>query len=97
MMYPTIEKISEDGLTVETWRFCVIDTRIILDDYRKVVRQSRRHKNGTVTGHYNRLSARESTLTETNVPWSDEIAKEALNLFVQTLRVGRWQTDFGRQ
>lgn len=52
-----IEKTSPDGLTVETWRFCVIDTQIILDDYAKVVRPTRRHK-GTATSHYNRLSPR---------------------------------------
>lgn len=90
-----VEKKSDDGLTVETWRFCLIGNHLVLDDYAKVVRPTRRHK-GTATGHYNRLSARESTMTEADVPWSPELAEEALRLYTATIRVGRWQIDFGR-
>lgn len=91
----TIERVSSDGLTIETWRFCVIDTQIILDDYTKVIRPSRRHK-GTATGHYNRLSARENTLDEADVPWDEALASEALLLHMKRMKVGRWKTDFGR-
>lgn len=96
MSYILIERSSEDCLTVEKWRFCVIDTRIILDDYTKVVLPSRRHKIGTEVAHYNRLSERKNTITETEVPWDDSIASEALAAYVKQVKVGRWKTDFGR-
>ena len=90
-----IEKKSDDGLTVETWRFCLIGNHLVLDDYAKVVRPTRRHK-GTAVSHYNRLSSRESTLDEAQVPWDEAIASEALVAYMQQIKVGRWKTDFGR-
>jgi hypothetical protein len=90
-----IEKTSPDGLVVERWRFCLIDKCLVLDAYTKTVRPSKRHK-GAVAHHYERLNERDSTISEEQVPWSQELADEALRALTSSIRVGRWKTDFGR-
>lgn len=91
-----VSKKTEDGLTVETWAFCLLDNMLVLDDYKKVIRPTPRHKNGNVVAHYNRLFVRVSTIEEADVPWSSELAGEALLHYMATIRVGRWKADFGR-
>jgi hypothetical protein len=85
---------SRDKLTEETWGFTVLDTCIILNSYWKSTRQSPRHKWQVLT-HYDRLNTRDSTLKEADVPWTEELRAEALALYVATLKVGRWYTEFG--
>jgi hypothetical protein len=91
-----IQKKSDDGLTVEMWRFSLIGNHIVLDEYCKMTRPTRRHK-GKVASRYNRLVMRESTLAEADVPWSTDIAEEAMRLYVATLRVVRLSIDCGRK
>jgi len=90
-----IEKTSQDGLVLEWWRFSLIDQCLVLDAYVKTVRKSKRHK-GIQEQAYVRLFARDSTISEEQVPWSQELAEEALRVLTSSIRVGRWKTDFGR-
>jgi hypothetical protein len=67
----------------------------VLDAYTKTVRKSKRHK-GTVEQVYVRLFPRDNTVPEEQVPWTQELADEALRTFMTSIRVGRWKADFGR-
>lgn len=92
----TIEKTSEDGLDSEKWKFMLLDTDLVLDEYAKATRKTRRH-GWLQTGRYSRLNRRDSTLTEAQVPWTQELANEALQRLFGFFHVGRWEADFHKE
>ncbi len=79
-----------DELTFEKWRFIFLDKTIYLDAYYLLQKESKRHKNFKVLKKYERLSRRDSTMIETEVPFTDEIKTEALNQFVSKIKVIKW-------
>lgn len=79
-----------DELTLEKWRFYILDKRIYLDAYYLLQKESKRHKNFRTLKGYERLSERNSTMREGEVPFTDEIKQEALNKFVSLLKVMKW-------
>jgi len=79
-----------DELTFERWRFYFLNETLYLDSYYLLQKESRRHKNFKVLKKYERLMGRDNTLTESEVPFSDELKMEALNKFVSTIKVIKW-------
>ena len=79
-----------DELTFEKWRFTFIDKAIYLDAYYILQKESKRHRNFRVLKKYERLFDRDSTMTEGEVPFTDEIKTEALNQFVSKIKVIKW-------
>jgi len=82
-----IETYSLDGLKFETWEFIVIDYSIILQTYRLFTRPTKKHK--SINTHtYDKTH--KCNLPLSLVPLTDGIRKEALNLFVKSLKVQTW-------
>ncbi|MEB3150553.1 MAG: hypothetical protein VKL60_16265 [Sphaerospermopsis sp.] len=80
-----------DELTFEKWRFTFMDgSRIYLDGYSLLQKESKRHKTFKVLKYYDRLSSRDSTMLESEVPFTDELKQQALSQFVSKIKVLRW-------
>jgi len=81
-----------DELTVETFGFCQIDNKIYLDRYYIKKREDTRKRNYvTDRKHfYNRLDQRDSTLTEAQVPLTDEIKAQAIKQYVDSIKCLKW-------
>ena len=78
-------------LTIEKWEFYQTDNNIYLDRYVVLSRESTKKHNYTkVVRRYDRLMERDSTIKETDVPFTDEIRLEAIKQFVDTVRCVRW-------
>lgn len=88
---PRVTRVSPDGLTTEKWRFCLcFDTQIILDEYRVLRLPTKRHKVPVLVAEYSRLRERDSTLTESQVPWPEDVREEALQKLLTQFQVVRW-------
>ena len=79
-----------DDLTFERWRFTFMYGTIFLDGYCLLQKESKRHKNFKVLKKYDRIMGRGNTILEMEVPFTDELKAEALNQFVSTVKVLRW-------
>lgn len=88
---PRVTRVSPDGLTTEEWGFCLcFDTQIVLDEYRVLRLLSKRHKKPVTVAAYIRLRERDSTLTESDVPWPADVQAEALQKLIAQFKVVRW-------
>jgi hypothetical protein len=80
-----------DELTIEKWEFYQTDNNIYLDGYVVLMRESTLKRNYTkVLKRYDRLMERDSTIKESEVPFTDEIRKEAIKQFTDTIRCIKW-------
>ena len=101
-MHFHIEQISEDGLSSQTWRFCVIlspsTVDVVLDAYTVSSRATKRHRFRTDgQKSYNRLQrSYDFCLPESEVPWSEDLVSQVQQKMMSFVRIGRWQKDFGR-
>lgn len=84
----TIERKIDD-LTTEMFYFWLNDLVLILDSYIVVKRKTKRHK-GEILKKYDRLRGRESTLSETDVPFTEEIKQQAIEYVTSKLSVKLW-------
>jgi hypothetical protein len=80
----------KDELTKETWDFTLIRDTLFLNGYELLKRESTRKLKYTAVQKYDRLQKRNSTIQESQVPFSDEIKKEALKTYFETIDVRRW-------
>ena len=83
-----------DELTSETYIFSThaMDSNkpiLYLDKYWVSVKESKRHK-PRIVSNYSRLSSRDSSLTEDQVPLTDELKKEAIQLYISNIQVCKW-------
>lgn len=63
------ECVSGDYLKKTTWSFMMFENMtFVLNGYTQQVKPSKRHKNYEVLVRYDRLSARDSNITENEVP-----------------------------
>ena len=78
----------ENDLRHETWTFWFDDSRgwLILNEYRKWERTTKRHKHITVA-FFHRIDGRNNTVSIDQVPWSDDIASQALHEFMKRIRI----------
>ena len=79
-----------DKLNKEVWDFIVIDNNIYLNVYDLMKRESTRHRKYTSLKKYDRLTQRDSNLKENEVPFTDEIRKEALNEYFKSVKCLKW-------
>jgi hypothetical protein len=84
-----IERI-KDELTKETWNFTLIRDTLFLNGYELLKRESTRKLKYTAVQRYDRLQSRNSNIEESQVPFTDEIKKEALRTYFETIDVRRW-------
>ena len=85
----TIERV-KDELTKETWDFTLIRDTLFLNGYQLLKRENTRRRKYSAIKKYDRLQSRNSTIEESQVPFTDEIKKEALDRYFETIDVRRW-------
>ena len=81
----TLEFLSEDRLRRTSWRFYLLRTSLVVDHYLEEERETTRHKFRDVR-EWSRLSGRQSTMNRTDVPFTDEIARQAKEAFINKIR-----------
>ena len=79
-----------DELSFERWIFMYLRNDIFLDHYSICKKESKRHRSFKVIKKYDRLMERDNSIKEEDVPFSDELKKEALSLFIADIRVIKW-------
>lgn len=82
-----------DGLSGTTWGFYLIDSKLVVDEYRTWTRASKRNK-PKVGSHWSRLNRRESNIKQEDVPFTDEIGKLAM---VNFLKMAEYNMTVGFQ
>lgn len=82
--------IKLDELTYEQFIFRFFDNVLYLDGYYVNKRETTKHRKYNIIKQYSRLSNRYDTLTESEVPLTDEIRQRALNEFFSTIKCLTW-------
>ena len=82
----TIE-IKIDDLNKEVYRFWENGTHLILDSYYFLSRETKRKQKWNYLKVYERLSSRGTNMIESEVPFSDEVRKLALDEYVKLISV----------
>jgi hypothetical protein len=85
----TIERIN-DELTKEIWDFTLIHDTLFLNGYELLKKESTRKRKYTAVQRYDRLQRSNSNIEESQVPFTDEVKKEALRAYFETIDVRRW-------
>jgi hypothetical protein len=85
-------KIEIDKLTEEWFEFYQTDNKLYLDRYYIMRRENERKRiyNLDRSKLYNRLMERDSTLTEAQVPFTDEIKALAIKQYVDSIKCLKW-------
>ncbi len=88
MLNMEINRTSEDGLTLETWRFYFDDSkcRLVFTGYTKEQKATKRH-GFKVVQRWGALDKRTNTMTLDEVPFDEAIAAQAQAEFVKRLTV----------
>ena len=81
-------KINE--LKKEVWDFTLIRETLFLNGYSLQEKESKRHRKYQTTKRYDRLMGRNSTIKESEVPFTDEIKQKALQTYFETIDCKRW-------
>ena len=81
--------INTGDMTKVTYNFYFLDGVIYLDSYHKWEKPTKRsgYKN---KGFYDRLRERDSDIKESEVPFHEEIKKQALEEFTSRITVKKW-------
>ena len=79
-----------DELTTEQWYFYQTENRLYLDKYYLMKREDKKKRNYRVVKRYDRLMERDSTLTEAEVPFTEEIRKSAIKKYSDMLQCLKW-------
>lgn len=88
------ECISGDGLRKTKWSFMLFDSNdkltFVLNSYYKFSKASKRNSKWNIDIRYERISGRDNTIAETEVPMPDFIHQE-INEFVQSrVQIKKW-------
>lgn len=91
-----IARISDDQLTTEIWAFSYsYDSHVLrLDEYKRLIRPSRRHRTYNLTDHYDRFGRTGSKSATFRAPLPDDVVAEARQHFLDhmaTVRIGQEQ------
>jgi hypothetical protein len=87
-VYYTPKVRREAGLDAQEWTFTIIEEQVVLQTYRVLTRETKRHKERG-RQYYNRLNERNSTMKQAEVPLPDDVAAEALAQVLARFRVVR--------
>lgn len=85
----TIE-IKIDDLNKEVYKFWENSTDLILDSYSLLSRENKRKQKWSYLKTYERVSSRQSTISEDEVPLTREIKKMVLDEYIKLLSVKTW-------
>lgn len=96
----TIKRTAADELSKEEWTFWVHDSHagfnIVLDHYVNATRPTKRHGwRQSDTRSYSRLFRNNMRMDEASVPLPGDVMNEAREKLIATIRVGKWEQDFG--
>jgi Fe-S cluster biosynthesis and repair protein YggX len=89
MKQTSIERV-KDELTKEAWDFTLIRETLFLNGYQLLKRESTKKRKYIAVKKYDRLQSRNSNIEESEVPFTNEIKKEALERYFETIDVRRW-------
>lgn len=81
---------TKDELTKEYWDFLLIRETLFLNGYALLKRESTRKRKHIAVKKYDRLDSRNSNIEESQVPFTNEIKKEALERYFETIDCRRW-------
>lgn len=93
-MMQHVEVTRNGDLVKREWRFWYDERRhqLVLDSYRKLARETKRHGYKIVDGtEYARILRRGSQISATAVPLPADVKDEALKKFADTLTVTIWK------
>ncbi len=82
-----------DDLTIERFRFTTLsngEAILYLDSYFLLQKENKRMRNYKVLKRYERLSGRDSTITEDEIPLTAGIKAEAIEEFISKIKVLKW-------
>lgn len=72
----TLESSTPDGMQGEIWTFYLLGDKLVVDNYQKWVRPTKKHK-PKGTGYWSRLDSRNSSMGRDTVPFTPDIAAKA--------------------
>lgn len=76
-----------DELTFEEWYFIIIDNKLVLNGY-YIIKKVKRKLNTII--RYDRILSRHNNISENDIPFTDELKAEALNLYASSIKVIKW-------
>jgi hypothetical protein len=77
-------------LTKQVWGFSEMGVKLYLGDYVLLKREDTRKRKYRVIEKYDRLDSRHNTITEDQVPFGDELKKQAYDEFIKNVEVLKW-------
>jgi len=80
-----------DELTREEFDFYQTNNVLILDSYRYSTRENTKKRTYNPIKRYERLSHRNSNMTLQEVPFTEEVKRQALEEYIKTLKVMTWE------
>jgi hypothetical protein len=83
-----------DELTVERFEFYHTENKLYLDKYLLKKRENTRMRNYRLKLKYDRLNVRDSSLEESEVPFTEEIKAEAIKQFVDSIKCLKWSERY---
>ena len=83
-----------DELTEERFEFYQTENKLYLDKYFVSKRESTRKRNYRILVRYDRLRERDNTITEDQVPFTDEIKAQAIKQYVDSIKCLKWSERY---
>ena len=84
-----LKKLISDN-TYDEYKFYISDNIIYLDEYRRKTIKEGIKRTYIVAEFYDRLSTRKSNIQESDVPFDDDIRKEAIDKYCSTIVCKKW-------
>jgi hypothetical protein len=87
-----VYRLSEDGLTQESWTFTVVDLHIVLSRYTEITKASKRHgfKWSFNMPLWDRHQSRMSNISEDEVPFPESVKSEIYKSITNRIVVIKW-------
>ena len=79
-----------DDLTIERWTFIILQNNIYLNSYVLLQKESKSKRNFNILMKYDRIFNRNSTIKESEVPFTNELKQDVLNKYISTIKVLKW-------
>lgn len=87
-----------DELTIEEYTFYFMDNGMLfLNTYRLAQKENKRQRSYRTLKKYDRISSRESTITEDDVPFSPELKQEAIDTLTSQIKCLKWSERSGNK
>jgi len=83
-------KKQRNALRIEVWRFIIIRETLFLDRYFIAEKESTRHRKYNDVVRYDRVMTRGNSIEESEIPLTNEIKNEALNMYFDTINCKKW-------